>query len=64
MLRTALRRKSWKSRSGRPARRLVTHGQDYIDRGAAYFEKKRAEREIVGLKRKAAEPGLKLVPAT
>jgi hypothetical protein len=44
--------------------RLVTHGQDYIDRGAAYFERKRTEREIVGLKRKATELGMKLVSAT
>jgi transposase len=42
--------------------RLLTKGQDYIDRGAAYFENKRAEREIVGLKRKAAELGMQLVP--
>jgi hypothetical protein len=27
--------------------RLLTKGQEYIDRGAAYFEKKRAQREIV-----------------
>ena len=43
--------------------RLLTKGQEYVDRGAAYFERKRSEREIVGLKRKAAEHGMKLVPA-
>jgi transposase len=43
--------------------RLLTKGQDYVDRGAAYFEKKRTEREIVGLQRKAAEHGMRLVPA-
>jgi transposase len=42
--------------------RLLTKGQDYVDRGAAYFEKKRTEREIVGLQRKAAEHGMRLVP--
>jgi transposase len=42
--------------------RLLTKGQEYIDRGAAYFEKKRAEREVVSLKRKAAELGMRLVP--
>ena len=42
--------------------RLLTKGQDYIDRGAAYFENKRTEREIVSLKRKAAELGMELVP--
>jgi transposase len=42
--------------------RLLTRGQDYVDRGAAYFEKKRTEREIIGLTRKAAELGMQLVP--
>jgi transposase len=44
--------------------RMLTKGQEYVDRGAAYFEKKRSEREIVGLKRKAAAFGMKLVPAS
>ena len=44
--------------------RLVTKGQEYVDRGAAYFEKKRSERELVGLKRKAAELGMKLIPVS
>jgi hypothetical protein len=43
--------------------RLLTKGQDYVDRGAAYFEKKRSERELMKLQRQAAEHGLKLVPA-
>jgi transposase len=42
--------------------RLLTKGQDYVDRGAAYFEKKRTEREVVGLQRKATELGMRLVP--
>ena len=42
--------------------RMLTKGQDYVDRGAAYFEKKRTEREMVGLQRKAAELGMRLVP--
>lgn len=42
--------------------RLLTKGQDYIDRGAEYFENKRAEREIRSLRRKAAELGMQLVP--
>lgn len=44
--------------------RLLTKGQEYLDRGAAYFEDKRTEREIVGLTRKAAQLGMKLVPAS
>lgn len=44
--------------------RLLTKGQEYLDRGAAYFERQRSQRELVGLKRKAAEHGMKLVPAS
>jgi transposase len=44
--------------------RMLTKGQEYVDRGATYFEKKRSERELVGLKRKATELGMKLVPAS
>jgi transposase len=43
--------------------RLLTKGQEYVDRGAAYFEKKRTERDMVSLRRKAAELGMQLVPA-
>jgi transposase len=42
--------------------RLLTKGQEYVDRGAAYFERKQAEREVMTLQRKAAELGLQLVP--
>jgi transposase len=44
--------------------RLLTKGQQYLDRGAAYFEKKRTEREIGSLTRKAAQLGMKLVPTS
>jgi transposase len=43
--------------------RLVTKGEEYVDRGAAYYERKRADRDLTYLKRKAAELGLKLVSA-
>ena len=42
--------------------RMLTKGEEYVDRGAAYFEKKRSEREMVRLNRKAADLGMKLVP--
>lgn len=42
--------------------RLLTRGQAYLDRGAAYYENRRQERERLALERKAAEHGLKLVP--
>ena len=43
--------------------RLVTRGHEYVDRGAAYYEHKRADRDMTYLTRKAAQLGLKLVPA-
>ena len=42
--------------------RLLTKGPAWVDRGAAYYENKRHERELVGLHRKAAANGMKLVP--
>jgi transposase len=42
--------------------RLVTRGHEYVDRGAVYYERKRADRDMTYLKRKAAQLGLKLVP--
>ncbi len=42
--------------------RILTRGEEYVDRGAAYCEKKRADRELAALQRKAAARGLQLVP--
>jgi len=44
--------------------RMVTKGQAYVDRGAAYYEIKRHEKERIALQRRAAIFGLKLVPIT
>lgn len=44
--------------------RMVTKGQAYVDRGAAYYENKRQEKERNALLRRAANLGLKLVPST
>ncbi len=44
--------------------RLLTKGQAYVDRGAAYFEHKRTERELLALQRKAAELGMRVVTAS
>jgi transposase len=44
--------------------RLLTKGQAYVDRGAAHFERKRTDREMVALKRKAAELGMQLIAAS
>jgi transposase len=43
--------------------RLVTKGQAYVDRGAAYYEQRQAEKERVSLQRRAAALGLQLVAA-
>lgn len=42
--------------------RLLTKGAAWVDRGAAYYESKRHDREIVALHLKAAAKGMKLVP--
>jgi hypothetical protein len=42
--------------------RLMTKGQTWIDRGEAYFEQKKAERELRTLQSKAQKMGLQLVP--
>jgi len=42
--------------------RIVTKGQAYVDRGAAHYESKRQEKELIALQRTAANLGLKLVP--
>jgi transposase len=42
--------------------RLLTKGPAWVDRGAAYYENMREERELHALHRKAAAKGMKLVP--
>ena len=42
--------------------RLLTRGQEYVDRGAVHFEKRREERSMASLQRKAAQMGMQLVP--
>jgi transposase len=43
--------------------RMLTKGQAWVDRGAAYYEQRRQERELSHLHRKAAALGMQLVPA-
>jgi transposase len=42
--------------------RLLTKGEAWVDRGAAQFEKRRLQRELVGLQSKAKAKGFLLVP--
>jgi transposase len=44
--------------------RLMTKGQAWVDRGAAYFENRRQQREMIHLHKRAAAAGFKLVPVT
>jgi transposase len=43
--------------------RMLTHGQDWVDRGAREHEQRRLEREKLSLQRKAAHLGYRLEPA-
>ena len=43
--------------------RILTKGQHWVDRGAAYYEQQRQERELIHLQHKAKALGLQLVPA-
>ena len=42
--------------------RLFTYGQAWVDRGSAEYERKRQERELMILKRKATQMGMRLLP--
>ncbi len=42
--------------------RLLTHGEAWVDRGAAQFERRRLERELASLRTKARAKGFTLVP--
>ncbi len=42
--------------------RVLTHGEAWVDRGAAKFEQNRSERELRSLTSKALAKGFKLVP--
>jgi transposase len=43
--------------------RMMTKGEAYVDRGAAYFEKRRQDRDLIYLKGRAAAMGMQLVAA-
>ena len=42
--------------------RMLTKGQAWVDRGAAFYEQRRRERELSHLQRRALAMGLQLVP--
>ena len=43
--------------------RMLTKGQDWVDRGVLHYEQKRQERELKHLRHKANAMGLQLIPA-
>jgi hypothetical protein len=43
--------------------RMLMKGQDWVDRGAAYYEQRRQQRELIHLEQKAKALGLQLVPS-
>jgi hypothetical protein len=43
--------------------RLLTKGQAWVDRGSTEYERKRKQRELAALQRRAAEMGMRLVVA-
>jgi hypothetical protein len=44
--------------------RILTHGEAWVDRGAARFEQRRTELEMASLNSRALAKGFKLVPIT
>jgi hypothetical protein len=44
--------------------RLLTRGQEYVDRGAAHFQKRHTEREMLALQHRATQLGMRLVPVS
>jgi transposase len=42
--------------------RMMTRGEAYVDRGAAHYEQKRHDHDLMALRRKAASLGMQLVP--
>lgn len=44
--------------------RLLTRGQEYVDRGAAHFQKRYADREMLALEYRATQLGMRLVPVS
>lgn len=44
--------------------RMLTKGQEYVDRGAAHFELNRQQHDLRRLQKKAAELGMQIIPQT
>lgn len=42
---------------------MLTRGEEYVDRGQAYYEERHRDRVVASLKRKAASLGMQLMPS-
>jgi transposase len=43
--------------------RMLKFGEQYVDKGADFYEKKYAQLQLLNLKKKAAKLGFQLTPA-
>jgi len=50
-------------RLARLAYRMLKYGQEYVDKGAQFYEQRLREQQLQLLKKKAASLGLQLLPA-
>jgi len=42
---------------------MLKYGQQYVDKGAEYYERRNRQRQIEFLRKKAAKLGLQVTPA-
>ncbi len=43
---------------------MITRGEDFVDRGQQQYEEQQRQRSIAALKRRAADLGFYITPAT
>ena len=43
---------------------MITRGEDFVDRGQQHYEEQQRQRSIAALKRRAADLGFHITPAT
>ena len=49
-------------RLARLAYRMLKYGQEYVDKGAQFYEQRLREQQLLLLKKKAVSLGLQLIP--
>jgi len=50
-------------RLGRLVYRMLKYGQQYVDKGAEYYEQRNRQHQIEYLRKKATQLGLQVTPA-